>query len=57
VLQKIEYARRQAVDAYARAAEAADSEGRAEWLKAASMWEQLIGQYERLLKILETGQH
>lgn len=45
------------MDAYARAAEAADSEGRAEWLKAASMWEQLIGQYERLLKILETGQH
>lgn len=48
--ERINYARRQAVDAYQRASEEMDNRLREEWLKAARLWEQIIEQYEWLLK-------
>ena len=44
-MQRIEYARRQALDAYERAAECVDNASRDEWLKAAGLWEALARQY------------
>lgn len=56
VFEKIEYARRQAVESYARATECLDIRVRDEWLKAAHIWEQLIEQYELLRRISGTAQ-
>ena len=55
-MQRIEYARRQALGAYERASECIDTRMRNEWLKAADMWEELAAQYERLLKMSEAIQ-
>ena len=52
-MQRIEYARRQALDAYERAAECIDNASRDEWLKAAGLWEALARQYELLLNVSE----
>ncbi|MGH6878695.1 MAG: hypothetical protein ACREHV_15140 [Rhizomicrobium sp.] len=52
-VQRIEYARRQALDAYARAAECIDNRARDEWLKAAAMWEEIGHQYELFAKMSE----
>lgn len=52
--QRIEYARRQALEARAKAGECIDTKARAEWIKAARMWEVLIEQYELLRRIGET---
>ena len=49
-MQRIEYARRQALDAYEQAARCMDNRMRDEWLKAAHLWEQLADQYTWLLK-------
>lgn len=54
LLRKIEYARRQAVDAYAHASEAMDNGLREEWLEAARMWEELVRHYELLIRSSET---
>lgn len=48
-MQRIEYARRQSLDARQKAAECIDNRTRDEWLKAAEMWDALAVQYERLL--------
>lgn len=48
--ERINYARQQAVDAYQRASDEMDNRVREEWLKAARLWEQIIEQYEWLLK-------
>jgi hypothetical protein len=55
MLQKIEYARRQAVDAYDHASDSMDTRIRDEWLKTACMWEKLVRQYELLLSLSEPG--
>lgn len=51
-MQRIEYARRQALDAYARANECMDNRQRDEWIKTAALWEAIARQYELLLKIV-----
>ena len=45
MLQRIEYARRQALDARERAAACMDNRARSEWENAAQMWEDLADQY------------
>jgi hypothetical protein len=55
-LQRIEYARQQAADAYKRATEAGTPEARAEWLVTAEMWESIARQYEMLANLSEIGQ-
>jgi hypothetical protein len=55
MLQKIEYARRQILDAHEHAEACLDNRIRDEWLKAAGMWEQVAAQYELLLKISEAA--
>jgi len=50
-MERIVYARRQALDAYQRANECVDNRERDEWLKAAAMWEALARQYEVLLNL------
>ena len=54
MLQSIEYARRKALEAREKASECIDNRTRAEWEKAAHMWEQLAAQYELLRGIGET---
>jgi hypothetical protein len=49
MLQKIEYARREALEAYRMAAESIDSRSREDWLKVAALWEELAGEYQRVL--------
>jgi hypothetical protein len=49
-VSKVEYARRQALEAYGLAAECTDNTVRDAWLKAARMWEELAREYEMLLK-------
>lgn len=53
MLQRIEYARRQALDARERAAACIDNRSRSEWEKAAEMWERLAEQYVLLRDIAE----
>jgi len=55
MLQRIEYARRQALEARKKASECIDNRTRAEWEKAADMWEQIVEQYELLRGIGETA--
>jgi len=50
-MERIEYARRQALDAYQRANECMDTRHRDEWLKTAALWEAIGRQYETLLKV------
>ncbi|HLY05145.1 MAG TPA: hypothetical protein VKR31_05305 [Rhizomicrobium sp.] len=50
-MERIVYARRQALDAYQRANECMDNHERDEWLKAATLWEALARQYEVLLNV------
>ena len=50
-MERIVYARRQALDAYQRASECVDNHERDEWLKAATLWEALARQYEILLNV------
>jgi hypothetical protein len=47
MIQKIEHARRQARDAYARAEKPLDTQMREEWLRVAAMWEALATEYQR----------
>jgi hypothetical protein len=46
----IEHAARQASEAKDKAAASADSNARAEWLKLAHLWEELIREYGELEK-------
>lgn len=55
-MQRIEYARRQALDAYARANECIDNRQRDEWIKAAVLWEAIARQYELLLGVMPTAE-
>ena len=50
-MERIVYARRQALEAYNRAAKCVDNRERDEWLKAAALWEALGRQYEILLDV------
>jgi hypothetical protein len=52
-MQRIEYARREAAEAFKRAAQSTTPDTRAEWLVAAEMWEGLVRQYEVLSKLSE----
>jgi hypothetical protein len=52
---KIQYARREAINAYKRAQEALDARIGDQWLHAAGMWEDLAWEYERLMKTIVTG--
>jgi hypothetical protein len=49
MLERIDYAIRQAADARNRAAVCPDTRTREEWLRAAGMWEQLARQYQTIL--------
>jgi hypothetical protein len=49
MLQKIEHARREALAAYQMASESFDTKIREDWLRVAVLWEQLAGEYGRLL--------
>jgi hypothetical protein len=51
MLQKIEFARRQSLDAHKAALHCISNNVREEWLKAARMWDELADEYERILKI------
>jgi len=51
VLQRIEYARREALTAREKAQECIDTLSRDAWEKAAQMWDQIIEQYELLMNI------
>jgi hypothetical protein len=53
--QRIEYAHRQALDAWEKARECSDNRIRAEWEKAAQMWEAIIEQYKLLTKLSEAS--
>jgi len=55
VMERIEYARRQALDAYERANACVDTASRDEWLKAAALWEAIGRQYELLLKVQQSA--
>jgi len=57
MLQRIEYARRQALNARERAAACMDNNARDEWETAARMWEELAEQYELLgdIAVLQTA--
>ena len=48
MLQRIEYARRQALEARENAAACLDNRIREEWEKAAALWEMIAAQYELL---------
>ena len=50
-MHRIEFARREALDAYQKSIECIDNATRDEWLKAAKMWDDIVAQYEKLLKI------
>ena len=50
MFQTVEYARREAQNAYARAGESIDISTRDDWLSAAAMWEELAREYELLAK-------
>jgi len=52
-MERIEYARRQALDAYERASECIDNRIRDEWLKTAALWETIACQYQKLLNVTE----
>src|SRR5579864_1513774 len=54
-VQRIEFARQQALDAYTRANECMDTRQRDEWLKTAALWEAICRQYEMLLKVNEAA--
>jgi hypothetical protein len=51
MLQRIEYAARQALDARQRANECTDVRAREEWMKVATMWDGLVTQYQAIMKI------
>lgn len=51
MLQRIEYARREALKARNKAQECIDNRSRDAWEGAAQMWEQIVKQYELLLNI------
>jgi hypothetical protein len=53
-VHRIEFARQQALEAYERANKAVDNRMREEWLKAGALWEEIICQYEMLLKTSES---
>jgi len=50
-MHRIEFARREALDAYQKSIECIDNATRDEWLRAAKMWDEIAAQYEKLLKI------
>ena len=54
MLQRIEYARREALKAREKARECIDNNSRDAWETAAGMWDQIVKQYELLLNITET---
>jgi hypothetical protein len=53
-MERIESARRQALDAYRRAHACIDTRTRDEWLKAAAWWEELVRECERSMRAVET---
>lgn len=55
VQSRIDYARRQALEARDKAHHSLNNSARSEWEKAAQMWEQLIVQYELLRSMEENA--
>jgi hypothetical protein len=53
MLQEIELARRQSLDAQKMALDSNDHRLRAEWLRVAHVWEELSVRYEKFVKVRE----
>jgi hypothetical protein len=51
MLERLEFAKRQALAAHATAFQCGNGRPREEWSKVARMWDDVAHEYERLLKI------